>query len=113
MRFKSFKPLLGVLFLLVLIPMLSGCEAKKLKEENVKLKQQFEKMSEENKGVQTDLELLRKESEQAKQKMTALEEENKSLKKEIETLKKKPAPKKTTTKKTDTKKKKKKTSTAK
>ncbi|HXN05495.1 MAG TPA: hypothetical protein VN944_00355 [Nitrospiria bacterium] len=101
------KPILFSLFFLMLfLPFLGGCEAKRLKEENQKLKAQFEQMKAESKGMTDSLEQYRKENEQAVQKVTALQEDNNRLKADLEESKKKECK----AKKTEIKKKKKKKS---
>ena len=91
---------------MLFLPFLGGCEAKRLKEENQKLKTQFDQMKAESKGMTDSLEQYRKENEQAVQKVTALKEENNRLKADLEESRKKECK----PKKADTKKKKKKSS---
>lgn len=91
-----------ILLLTLLIPVLAGCESKKLKEENLKLKQQFDKLNEDNKSILSESDQIKKEIEQLKQQNTSLQVENDKLKKEIVSLKKNPAKK---TKKVEPKKK--------
>jgi peptidoglycan hydrolase CwlO-like protein len=84
---------------LFVLPVLTGCESQKLKDENARLKQQVESISKERDAIKTNVDELTKSESELKQKVDELTAKNNELSKKLAALEKKAPAKKTKKKK--------------
>ena len=83
-----------LLLALFVLPVLAGCESQKLKDENVKLKQQVESISKERDDVKAKVDEMTKSEGELKQKVDDLTAKNDDLSKKLADLEKKAPTKK-------------------
>ena len=81
----------AVILSLLVLPVLSGCETKQLKEENAKIKQQVDALTKDKAGMQTQMSQLTAQMDELKKKNADLEKENADLKAKLAGSKKQPA----------------------
>ncbi|HEY5594964.1 MAG TPA: hypothetical protein VIL61_07390, partial [Nitrospiria bacterium] len=63
----------AVILSLLVLPVLSGCETKQLKEENAKIKQQVDALTKDKAGMQTQMSQLTAQMDELKKKNADLE----------------------------------------
>ncbi len=84
---------------LLIAPLLMGCESQKLKDENMKLKQQVDAVTQQKNALQTKFDELNKSKEELTQKVSDLEKKNQELTAQLEAKSKPKAAPKTGAKK--------------
>lgn len=81
----------AVIFSLLFLPVLSGCESKKMKEENARLKQQVDVLNKEKPAMMAQLSQVTAQLDEQKKRVADLEKENTALKAKVSELEKKAA----------------------
>lgn len=84
----------SLMLTLFVLPVLAGCEAQKLKDENTKLKQHVESISKERDVIKAKVDELTKSENELKQKVDELTAKNNELSKKLTALEKKAPAKK-------------------
>jgi len=93
----------SLILALFVLPVLTGCESQKLKDENTKLKQQVETITKDLDDKKAKMDELTKNSGELKQRIDELTAKNEELSKKLAALEKKTPAKKPAAKKSKNK----------